>query len=294
MNSNAAIYESVTMRILECLDKGVVPWRKPWGVAAPRNLSSGHVYRGINQILLSCTAFGSPYWVTFKQARMLGGSVKRGERGSPIVFWKVYENERVNGDIDKRFVLRHFTVFNAEQTEGIYIPKLEAPKAVDPIEDCEKIVSSFKDPPSLEHGGNRACYIPSLDRIQVPFRNAFSSAEEYYSTLFHEFIHATGAEKRLARKGVVDARGFASHEYSYEELIAECGAAFLCAHAGIAPKTLDNSASYIAHWSRALSNEPRWVVQAASAAARAADHVLGKQAKQADDSEDEQDSAQAA
>jgi len=284
MNTNAQVYESVTLRILECLDKGVVPWRKPWGVTPPRNLSSGHVYRGINQILLSCTAFSSPYWMTFKQARLLGGSVKRGERGSPIVFWKVYENEKANGETDKRFVLRHFTVFNSEQTEGIYIPKLEALKAIEPVEDCEKIVSSFKDPPTLEHGGNRACYIPALDRIQVPSRNAFSSSEEYYSTLFHEFVHSTGSARRLARKGVVDANSFASHEYSYEELIAECGAAFLCARAGIAPNTIENSASYIAHWSSALKNDSTWLVRAASAAAKAADFILGKHWKEADDS----------
>lgn len=292
MNTNAQVYESVTLRILECLDKGVVPWRKPWGVAAPRNLSSGHVYRGVNQILLSCAAFSSPYWVTFKQARMLGGSVKRGERGTPIVFWKVYENEKRNGDTEKRFVLRHFTVFNSEQTEGIYVPKLEAPKTVDPIEDCEKIVSSFKDPPSIEHGGNRACYVPSLDLIHLPSRTAFSSAEEYYSTLFHEFVHATGASKRLGRKGVVDVKGFSSHEYSYEELIAECGSAFLCAHAGIAPRTIENSAAYIAHWSSALKNDPKWIVQAASAAAKASDFILGKQWK-AEDADDE-DTAKAA
>lgn len=293
MNTNAQVYESVTLRILECLDKGVVPWRKPWGVAAPRNLSSGHVYRGVNQILLSCAAFSSPYWMTFKQARMLGGSVKRGERGTPIVFWKVYENEKRNGDTEKRFVLRHFTVFNSEQTDGIYIPKLEAPKAVDPIEDCEKIVSSFKDAPVLEHGGNRACYVPSLDRIHLPSRTAFSSAEEYYSTLFHEFVHATGHGSRLNRKGVTDVKSFSSHSYSYEELIAECGAAFLCAHAGIAPKTIENSAAYIAHWASALKNEPKWIVQAASAAAKASDFILGKQWKDAEDTEEER-SAEAA
>jgi antirestriction protein ArdC len=276
MTTNAEIYESVTMRILECLGKGVVPWRKPWGVAAPRNLSSGHVYRGINQILLCCGAFSSPYWLTLKQANDLGGRIKLGARGTPIVFWRVYEKETRSGEIDKRFVLKRFTVFNAEQTEGIYIPKLQEPRAIDPIEDCERIVSSFNDPPSLEYGGNRACYIPALDRIQMPQRNAFCSAEEYYSTLFHEFIHATCAAKRLARSGVVDGKGFSSHEYSYEELIAECGSAFLCAHAGIAPKTLDNSAAYIGHWSKQLRSEPKWIVNAASHAARAADLILGK------------------
>ena len=275
MTTNAEIYESITARILDCLDKGVVPWRKPWGVAAPRNLSSGHVYRGINQILLSCAAFSSPYWVTFNQARSLGGSVKRGERGTPIIFWKVYDNETDEGDTDKRFVLRRFTVFNAEQTEGLYIPTLETPKAIAPIEDCERIVSSFKGAPLLSHGGNQACYSPALDKVTMPPRNTFTSTEEYYSTLFHEFVHSTGHESRLSRKGVKDA-SFSCHDYSYEELIAECGSAFLCAQAGIAPATIENSAAYIAHWSKQLRSESKWLVQAASQAARAADLVLGK------------------
>jgi hypothetical protein len=121
-----AIYESVTARILECLNKGVVPWRKAWGVTAPRNLASQHVYRGINQILLSCTAFSSPYWVTFKQAKELGGSIKRGEHGTPIVFWRIFDDEDSD---ERRFVLRRFTVFNTEQTERLIAPKLAEPKA---------------------------------------------------------------------------------------------------------------------------------------------------------------------
>lgn len=274
--SNADVYQTITMRILEALDKGVVPWRKPWAIHAPRNMASGHVYRGVNQLLLSCSAFDSPFWLTLKQANDLGGRIKRGERGTPIVFWKVIERPNPKDEDDDRFfLLKRFTVFNSEQTEGITIPTLKA-RTFDPIAECEAVVASCKDAPTVAHGGNRACYIPSEDRVQLPSRESFVSPEEYYSTLFHELVHSTGAEHRLARKGVVDPTSFASHTYSFEELVAECGAAFLCAHAGIASQVIDNSAAYIAHWSRALKSEPRWMVDAASKAARAADLVLGK------------------
>jgi len=286
MTTNAEIYEGVTDRILECLNNGVVPWRKPWAVSSHRNLSSGHVYKGINQILLSCTAFSSPYWVTINQANQLGGKIKRGERGTPIVFWKVYEKETRSGEIDKRFVLKRFTVFNAEQAEGIYFPTLEEPKTFNVIDDCEKIVGSFKNGPSVQHGGGRACYVPSQDKILMPSKPAFTSSEEYYSTLFHEFVHSTGASHRLARKGVTDPSFFASHEYSQEELVAECGAAFLCAEAGISPATLTNSAAYIASWVKQLRHEPKWILNAASQAAKAADLILGRARERADSVDD--------
>jgi antirestriction protein ArdC len=113
----------------------------------------------------------------------------------------------------------------------------------------------------------------------MPAREAFNSVPEYYSTLFHELTHSTGAAHRLARKGVVDPIRFSSHDYSFEELVAECGAAFLCANAGIDNRTLDNSAAYIASWGRKLRSEPRWIVEAAGQAAKAADLILGKQAR---------------
>jgi len=158
----------------------------------------------------------------------------------------------------------------------------EVPEAYVTVEDCEKVISSFENCPSVEHGGGRACYMPSEDRILMPPKPAFTSSEEYYSTLFHELVHATGANHRLARKGVTDPSGFASHEYSFEELVAECGSTFLCSHAGIAPATLANSAAYIASWSKRLSAEPRWIVNAASQAGKAADLILGKRREQAE------------
>lgn len=274
------VYEVITERIIESLNKGVVPWRKPWRTEAPKNLISGKDYRGVNVLLLQSAPFESPYWVTYNQACSLKGNVRRGERGTPVIFWKVTEKQDARGQIEKSFVLRYYTLFNVAQCDGIKAPAVAPRAAFDPIESCERIVSGFADRPRIEHGGSRACYFPSLDQIQLPAREAFISAPEYYSTLFHEMTHATGAANRLARKGVVDAQSFASHAYSFEELIAECGAAFLCGHAGIAAQVLDNSAAYIAHWSKVLRSEPKWMVNAAAQAAKAADLVLGKVAKE--------------
>jgi len=270
------VYEIVTARILESLAMGVVPWRKPWSTDTPRNLVSGREYRGVNVLLLQANAFESPWWLTFKQAKDLRGTVKRGEKGTPIVFWKVTEEEQSNGSVSKGFVLRYFTVFNIAQTEGIEVPKAAERTSFNPIETCEEVIASYFIPPMIVHGGCHACYVPSKDEVRMPPRESFASREEYYSTLFHELAHSTGAAHRLARKGVVDATRFATHDYSFEELVAECGSAFLAAHAGIAPATLANSAAYIASWARKLKSEPRWIVEAASQAAKAADLILGR------------------
>jgi antirestriction protein ArdC len=277
------VYQVITDRILTSLASGVVPWRCPWRTEAPRNLISRKDYRGVNVLLLQASPFPSPYWLTFNQAKSLGGSVKKGERGTPVIFWKISENRDDRGSIEKRFVLRYYTVFNAGQTEGIEVPALAAPKAFDPIEECENVVRAFRDPPRIEHGGGSASYLPSLDRVQMPPRSAFHSVPEYYSTLFHELTHSTGAAHRLARKGVVDPIRFSSHDYSFEELVAECGSAFLCGQAGISAQVIDNSAAYISSWARRLRAEPRWIVEAAGQAAKAADLILGKASKSNED-----------
>jgi antirestriction protein ArdC len=280
------VYEIITDRILNSLANGVIPWRKPWHTERPKNLISGKDYRGVNVLLLGSAPYESPWWLTFNQARTLGGTVKKGERGTPVIFWKVYGKETEDGgaDKDRRFVLRYFTAFNVAQCEGI-----EAPPAIsrpfNPIEECERIVSGFEGRPSIEHGGSLAFYAPSSDRIQIPARETFSSAPEYYSTLFHELVHSTGAASRLDRKAVADPNSFASHEYSFEELVAECGSAFLCAEAGISASTLENSAAYIASWAKKLRSEPKWIVNASAQAAKASDLILGKVAKQTSDAD---------
>ena len=270
------VYEIITDRILESLKNGVVPWKRPWRVDAPKNLVSGKAYRGVNVLLLQSAPYDSPHWLTFNQARNLGGSVKKGERGCPVIFWKVSEREDKRKTREKSFLLRYYTVFNVRQTEGIEIPEVSTPKVFDPIAECVAVVNAYKDPPSIVHVGGQACYMPALDRIWMPKPEQFNKPAEYYSTLFHELSHSTGAANRLARKGVVDPSSFASHTYSFEELVAECASAFLAAHAGISSEVIDNSAAYIGSWSRKLRSEPKWIVNASAQAAKAADLILGK------------------
>jgi antirestriction protein ArdC len=274
------VYEVVTDRILASLRNGVVPWRCPWRVETPKNLISKKEYRGVNVLLLQSTPYESPYWLTFNQARLLKGTVKRGERGCPVIYWKTFEDD--GNERERRFVLRYYTVFNLAQTEGIAAPPTAQRRAFDPIVECEKVVTGYVSPPQVQHGGGRACYVPARDTVQMPSREAFTSSPEYYSTLFHEIVHSTGASHRLARKGVVDPNSFASHSYSFEELIAECGASFLSSQAGISASVLENSASYIAHWAHKLRDEPKWIVSASAQAAKAADLVLGRASQSAE------------
>jgi antirestriction protein ArdC len=279
----STVYQIITDRILDCLSNGVVPWRKPWRTEAPKNLISGKDYRGVNVLLLHAAPFESPHWLTFNQARTLGGVVKKGERGTPVVFWKITEDREKRdrrGQAEKSFLLRYYTVFNVTQCQGVEAPPAISRPAFNPIEECDRIVRDFAGRPRIVHGGGQACYVPSQDRIQIPPRESFTSAPEFYSTLFHELVHSTGAATRLDRKGVTEPASFNSHSYSFEELIAECGAAFLCAQGGVSAATLDNSAAYIASWAKALRNDPKMIVNASGQAAKAADLILGKKGEQ--------------
>lgn len=275
------VYEVITNRIIEALEKGVVPWRQPWRSGAPKNLLSGNAYSGVNAfILAAASAVGSgcksEYWLTANQAKEKGGHVRKGERGTPIVFWKRFQNK---DDKEARggFMLRYYNVFNLDQTENVKLPKrvLELePSEKEEIVSAEQIVARYPNRPTIEHGGNKACYTPSLDRVFVPERNSFKTSEHYYNILFHELIHSTGHESRLDRDGIRSI-SFGSHEYSVEELIAECGASFLCARAGI-QHDLDNSAAYIGSWIGNLQKNPKWIIEAGSKAGKAVDYIMGE------------------
>lgn len=278
------VYEVINQRIVEMLEKGTIPWRKPWNAEAnmPKNLISKKEYRGINIFLLNSMPYGSPYWLTFNQAREKGGTVRKGEKATPVIFWKwldwenneAPEEEDENGKVP---LLRYYSVFNVEQCEGIKVPEPEEVITVfNPIEKAEEVIKTMPLLPDIRHGGNRAYYSPALDYIQLPTRHTFESPEEYYSTCFHELTHATGHMKRLGRKSILETSYFGSHEYSKEELVAEMGAAFLCGHSGIEQRTLGNSAAYIQGWLKVLKDDRRLLVHAAAQAQKAADYILDR------------------
>lgn len=282
-------YEVVTQRVIEAIENTKsIPWRRPWGahsgnVTLPCNLTSNKPYRGINIFLLSMMGYQSPFWLTFKQAKSLGGSVKRGEKGCPVIFWSVIEkkNSKTN-EIEKIPFIRHTSVFNVEQCDGIEIRELSeiATATINPIEECEAIVAGYVNPPVIIHRQQQAFYSPSSDLVNMPKLEAFESAEEYYSTLFHELVHSTAHTSRLNRKLGKGLNFFGSESYSKEELIAEMGSSFLCAMAGIESKTLDNSVAYLQGWVSALREKPKMLIEAASQAQRACDLILGNQNSQ--------------
>jgi len=273
----ASVYDIVTERILAELEKGQVPWRKPWRTLTPANLISKKSYRGINMFLLALAGYGSQYWLTYRQAQALGGNVRKGEHGTKIVFWNLdkYETETADGEAEERTsaFLRYYTVFNLEQTEGL--KALLALPPARPIESAEVIVAGMPNAPAFEQGF-RASYTPSHDTVTMPSRTAFESQAEYYSTLFHELTHSTGHGKRLARDGFDRPQMFVSESYSREELIAEMGSAMLCGVAGIEQATVANSVAYLKSWIARLKSDSRLVVQAASAAQKAADYIRGE------------------
>jgi antirestriction protein ArdC len=280
------LYAEITKQITDMLEAGTVPWRSPImgrGTAGhPKNLESGKQYRGINVFLLAFTAYakgyGSSYWMTFNQAKERGGSVRKGEKSAMVVFYKKYETEdRVTHEPTTIPVMRYYRVFNAEQVDGIDIPDKVPFTPIDfkPVEAAESMVNAYADAPGIERGGTQAFYRPSEDRVQIPEPTRFASSEEFYSTLLHELAHSTGHSKRLDRKLDTDPKPFGSADYGKEELVAEMAAAFLCAHAGIAPATLENQAGYLAGWIKIIKEDKKLVIASASAAQKAADWILG-------------------
>jgi antirestriction protein ArdC len=283
------VYEIVTDRILASLERGVAPWNRPWGGAAnqPRSLNTGREYRGINVFVLNAMGYSSPYWLTLNQANKLGARIRKGERGTPVVFWKFGTREVQDGECERTVLARYYTVFNVEQAEGLDVPAdlLKPAAPISPLAECEALLSKYLDKPEVKYVQQRAWYHKGFDTVNMPKPESFTTREDYYSTLFHEFVHSTGHLKRLNRPTLMDAAGFGDRNYSKEELVAEMGAAYLCGHAGIENQTIEQSASYLDGWLRALRNDRKLLISAASQAQKAADYMLGTAARQ--DSETE-------
>lgn len=275
------IYEHIYNTILGQLEKGTVPWRKPWrGGELPKNAVTGRQYRGINSFLLNVWStvqgYDSSQWATFKQINTLGGSVRKGEKSTRIVYFNFREVQDKNEPDETKTVpfAKLYCVFNTDQTTLPAPPKVKEME-FDPIEECEAVVARFPNPPKLTHNESRAFYRPGTDTVSVPRPQLFNSTENYYSTLFHELIHATGHPSRLKRFEPGQSGLFGSETYSKEELIAEFGSAFLCGEAGIETVTLEDSASYIDGWLKSIrSKDKRTLFLAAAAAQKASDYVL--------------------
>ena len=290
-SSRLNVYQIVTDRIVGSLKEGIIPWEKPWkiptfsGGSFPRNLKSGKPYRGVNVFLLWGARYSSPFWVTFKQAQELGGTVRKGEKGTPIVFYKQLQkrSDKVGTDQESDqdrapFILMSYTVFNVEQCDGLPVPTMEDERTgqIHLDESCEAIVTGWSGRPTIRTEiatESRAYYRPGTDSVHLPARFRFVDTAHYYATLFHELMHSTGHESRLARSF---GERFGDELYSKEELIAETGAAFLCAFAGISTEhTERNTTAYLQNWISRLEQDNKLIVQAAASAQRAVDLITG-------------------
>ena len=313
-----SVYQAVTDRIIDAIKQGeVAPWRKPWKGGGPVQIRNGRPYRGINIFLLALAGYSDPRWGTFKamkeaavakargegrtiieksvkrgkytkthyfevvdgQEVFFSGGVRKGEKSTSIILWKPVKKKSKSGEEEDEgyLLLKSYLVFNAEQCDEM--PELPGAREHEPIETAERIANGFVGP-TVDFGGDRAFYSPTLDFVKIPIPENFDSAEAYYSTLYHELVHSTGHESRINR---LESTQFGSGPYAKEELVAEMGAAMLCGMAGI--DNLDQSASYVSGWLEKLESDPKLVVQAASLANKAADLILGESFEDSQDPE---------
>lgn len=267
------VYEIVTDRIIKKLEQGTIPWRKPWSSRSMAvNWKSQKPYRGVNAFLLDAGEYA-----TFNQIQEAGGKIKKGAKSSIVVFYKKLDIKDEETDEEKKIpFLRYYNVWEINtQCEGMESKREIVEEEADPIAEAEAIVKGYKEGPEVRFAPGRAYYSPSADYISVPALEDYKVPAEYYSTLFHEMAHSTGHKSRLNREEGMAPTKFGSDPYSREELVAETAAAMLCGVAGIEMHTLDNSAAYIQSWLKRLKEDSRYIVKAASAAQKAADHILG-------------------
>jgi antirestriction protein ArdC len=285
--SRQDVYGRITSQIVSHLEQGVRPWVKPWNAehAAGRITRplrhNGQAYSGINVLSLwmsaSAQGFAAPIWMTFRQALELDAHVRKGEKGSLVVYanaiTRTERDEKSGEDVEREIpYMKGYTVFNVEQIEGL--PEIYYAKAaptLDPVARIDRAETFLHATGAkIAHGGNRAFYCPSTDAVQMPVFESFRDADSYYATLAHELTHWTGSKTRLDR---TFGSRFGSNAYAQEELVAELGAAFLCADLELALEQRADHASYIANWLEVLKSDSRAVFTAAAHAQRAADFI---------------------
>jgi antirestriction protein ArdC len=300
------LYQEITDTVIASLEQGNIPWERPWGADgaglrdAPRSVSTGKTYSGTNwfwlEMMRQAKGYSSQWWLTFNQAKKLGGMVKKGERGTVAVFWKLLSKDEIDPATGEKAVssfpvLRSFVVFNVDQCDmpaealaklGNRLDKL-APvidagdvTEIEPIAIADAALMGFIADQKIgfANGGDQAYYSPSDDRVQMPPVQSFKDSESYYATLAHEAVHSTGHKSRLARAFEKQA-AFGSADYSREELVAELGASMVLAVLGIdKPAIATNRDAYIQSWIKKLQSDPKAIVLASGKAAKAADYIL--------------------
>ena len=286
--------------MIKASEKSTVIWQCSWNQAGlPKNITTGISYRGWNIFWLNfhtmLNGYATPYYLTYKQAQALGGNIRKGEKGTRIVYWATIESKRKDDGSDStannattadtdalqvkpstKLVPKAHTVFNIAQAEGIDfdLPSSTFKSKNEQILACEQVIADMSNPPVIHCNGNSAYYIPSTDTVVIPSLTSSITAEGYYSTFFHELAHSTGHSSRLNRKELVESDGYGKANYAKEELTAEMTSAFLCAITSIGLPTLANSAAYIKGWLKALRNDKTHILKAAAQAQRACDYIL--------------------
>ncbi|MFT3941554.1 ArdC family protein [Rhodopseudomonas sp.] len=289
------VYQDITNRIIAQLENGVRPWLQPWSVehAAGRITRplrvNGIPYQGINVLMLwqaaLASGYGAPIWMTFKQAVDLGGHVRKGEKGNLVVYANCIhrtEADAATGEETETEIpfMKGYTVFNVDQIDGLpeHFYAKPAPRSAT-IERIARAEAFFAATGAeIHHGGNRACYIISQDRIDLPPIEAFRDAESYYATRAHETIHWTRHVSRLNRE--FGRKRWGDEGYAMEELVAELGSAFLSADLELTPEVREEHAAYIGNWLQVLKRDKRAIFTAASYAQRAVDFLHGLQPQQ--------------
>ncbi len=275
------LYQVITDQVIAALESGVKPWVCPWetsngGSGLPVNFDTRKAYSGINVLLLWCAAsasgFASSSWLTFKQALALGGCVRKGEKGTQIIFYKMLEKENQQGEKENIPMLKSFTVFNVEQIDGlniesVQVSEVEAVNGFEALEHVEQFL--INTGANITEKGESAFFRPSTDEIVLPSRERFTNAADFYATGLHELTHWSGAKPRLDR---LMKHKFGSEGYAFEELIAELGCSFLMASLVVTGEVQHES--YIASWLKKLHNDKRYIFKAASAASKAHHYLI--------------------
>lgn len=289
------VYQLVTDQIISLFQNGIIPWQKPWRDGSPpMNLLSKRQYRGINLWLLLSLNYERNFFLTWEQIKSIGGSVNKGEKGHIVVFWKPAQKKgEEQADDKQKFVpmLRYYKVFNIDQCRDIpesLIPVVDIDaKEIHPLLECEAIVNIMADCPHISLRGKQAYYDIINDEVVLPKMKTFKASEGYYHTLFHELVHSTGAEKRLARKSLTDMVPFGTESYAMEELVAEMGSAYLCRFSGILPTEIKNTVAYLDNWLGVFKKDKRFIITASGQAQKAVDFILNRQELEPKDEVDE-------